>query len=840
MMTKLTLRSLAAHRLRLILTVAAVTIGVSFVAGTMIFRDTATRSFDALFAERTQGPEVVVRPRQVFTSEEAPRRSIPLALRTTLEQVPGAESVYGQIQGFAAILGRDGEVVGAGSVAHLGRDYVDRPGSTQKILYGRVPVTADEVVVETRTATEGQIKVGDQVTIVTQRPPRTMRVVGIFTFGEELTDIVTYVGFAPDVAQNLLTEAGQYSAIWVRPRPGISQEQLVAQINAVLPPDYEVTTGQQESEEAKAEIEALFALLGRFLLAFAGISVFVGSFVIFNTFTMLVAQRTRELALLRAVGASRRQVTRAVLGEAIGIGLLGSTLGLVVGVGVSFVLRLIFERLGTHLPVRTPVIELRTVLISYVVGTAVTVVAAYFPARRASRIPPVAALRDDVTLPRRSRVLRLVGGSFLVLIGALALSGGLSEGGEDGAGLIGMAGIVLVLALAMLSPFLGRPVVKVIGWPIARLAGATGRLSRENARRDPLRTAATASALMVGLALVSTATVLTNSMNASVDREFDRQFGADFAMEPRGLVGFSADAVTRVAAVPGVRSVAPVQFGTMRVADQEVSIIVADASALTIPVNLKVESGSSTPDANELLVERSLADERGWQVGSSVPGQYPDQTTATLRVAGVFADNRVVNRQYIMNPSSYRAHAPGTLIQKAYVDLDDENLGQARDSVRSVLRAYPYIQLKDRQDAKADARQDVDQLLNVVVVLLVLSIVIAALGIMNTLGLSVIERTREIGLLRAVGMGRGQVRAMIRYESVVIALFGASLGVTLGVAIGWALQRALAADGVEVLSVPLHRLGLYLVSAVAIGVVAAILPARRAARMSVLQAVHHE
>ena len=847
MMTKLTLRSLAAHKLRLVFTALAVTLGVSFVSGTMIFRDTATRSFDSLFNEMSKIADVTVHPKVTFTSEGAPPRLVPGSLLTTLEQkVKGAQKFYGAMDGYAAIVKPDGISVGGESVDHVGITFIERPGSDVKITAGKAPVGPEDVVVEARTADEGKIKVGDTVDVQTMYETRKMRVSGIFKLDREGFDgVVTFIGFAPDVAQKILTGTEptgpkQYSAIWVRSRPGVSQQQLAAQIAAVLPPDYEVKTGEDLAADAKAKIQELFALLGRVLLAFAAISVLVGTFIIFNTFTMLLAQRTRELALLRAVGASRGQLTRAVLGEAIGIGLLGSTLGLLGGVGVSFALRVLIARYGAQLPLRTPVIEPRTVLWSYAVGVVVTVLAAYLPARRAVKIPPVAALREDVALPRRSLTLRFIGGSLLALIGGLAVAAGVGDTGDDAAFMVASGGIVLFIATFMLSPVLSQPVIKVLGTPFAWVAGVAGRLSRENARRDPRRSAATAAALMVGLALVSMATVLASSLNASADRRLDREFGAEYSMEPRTLAGFSPDAVSRVAAVPGVRSVAAVQVGTIKVANSEVSVVVAEPAGLVIPTRLKVEEGAATLGVNEILIGRTLATQKKWQVGSTVAGQYPDRATATLKVAGIFKDNQVVNKPYIMSPASYRPHVTSNLVQRAFIDLDDRQQKAAGDGVRSALGAYPNIQLKDRQDAKKDARKDVDQMLNVIMALLALSIVIAAVGIVNTLGLSVIERTREIGLLRAVGMGRGQIRAMIRYESVVIALFGAALGLGLGVGVGSAMQRALSTDGIEVLAIPTDRLGLYLLSAVLIGVVAAIWPAWRAARMNILQAIHHQ
>ncbi len=840
MMAKLTLRNLMAHKLRLILTAAAVILGVAFVSGTLIFRDTATRSFDDVFEQSYQGVAISVRAKQTVTAEDIPPRQVPHSVLTTLEQkVPGAESFHRSFEGYAAIVGNDGEVIGSADTAHVGADVADNPGETGgKMVSGRLPRAADEVVIDSRSATDGRLKVGDRVDILTQGPTQTMTISGIFTSGDgKLDDLVTIVGFTPEVAQRLLVEPGHYSAIWVKARKGVTQEQLVAQISAALPHGYEAKTAKQEADEAKATIKGVFDLLGTFLLVFAGVSIFVGSFIIFNTFSMLVAQRTRELALLRAVGASRAQVARVVLGEALGTGLLGSTLGLAAGVGVSVGLRSLFALIGAQLPRTAPVVTADTVLWSYVVGMVVTVAAAYFPARRAGRTPPVVAMRQDTRLPVRSMRLRLAGGAVLAALGALALYGGLHDSADDGPALVGAGAVTMFLAVAMLSPILSRPVILVLGAPYAWLAGAVGRLSRENARRDPRRTATTASALMIGLALVSMVTVLTQSMNASIGKAYDRQFGADFSLESRGLSGFSAEAVKAVAAVPGVRGVAPIQYGTLTVAGQETPVMLADPPSLTVPIKLKVDSGNAQLGVDEVLVQRTVADQRGWTVGSTVPARYPDEKTVGLRIAGIFADNRVANRAYIMTAASYRAHVSGTaLIQRAFVDVRDDQ-PRARQALQAALRAYPNVLLQDRQQAKDRARKDTDQLVTMIMALLVLSIIIAALGIVNTLALSVIERTREIGLLRAVGMSRRQVSRMVRQESVVIAVFGAMLGLGIGVASGWAMQRAMVSEGVDVLSIPVRRLGAYLLAAAVIGVAASIWPAWRAARMNVLRAI---
>jgi putative ABC transport system permease protein len=397
---------------------------------------------------------------------------------------------------------------------------------------------------------------------------------------------------------------------------------------------------------------------------------------------------------------------------------------------------------------------------------------------------------------------------------------------------------VLFLGISMLSPVLSRPITAALGWPFARLGGAVGRMSRENTRRNPRRTAATASALMIGLALVAMVSVLAQSMKVSVGSAFDRGFGADYTLQATGIGGFSPEAVTAASKAPGISSVTPVRLGTIKLAGETAPVMVVDPPALATPIGLKIGSGTGTLAPDELLVQRKTADQWGWSVGSTVVGEYPDGVKAPFLVAGIYADNPLVSSPYIMTPAGYRPHAPSELIQMAYVVTED--VAQAGRSLESALATYPNVSLLDRQETKAKARGEIDQLLTMVIALLVLSIIIAALGIVNTLALSVIERTREIGLLRAVGMSRRQLRRMVRYESVVIAMFGATLGLAVGVMFGWALQRAMAEQGVDELSIPFGRLALYALAAAVIGVIAAIWPARRAARMDILRAITRE
>lgn len=839
MMTKLTLRNLVAHRVRLVLTLVSVALGVAFVAAVMVFTDTATRAMDDQFSGIADRDEVMVRPLGSFSSDGAAPRLVPQRVLTDVERKVGeARSVSGAVEGYAAIMGDDGEVVRGDGLAQLGRSYVERAGSEMRLSKGERPQRADEIVVEEGTARDGGVSVGDKITVVTERATQSLRVVGLFTLGDDVTDDVSFVGFEPDAARDLLAADGSYTALWATPREGVTPEELAKKVEAVLPGGFEALTAAEVADENREEVHSLFGMLNWFLLAFAAIAVLVGSFIILNTFSMLMTQRVRMLALLRAVGARRAQVTRAVLGEAACVGFVGALLGLGAGVGLSYLLRVAFSRMGTPLPLTTPVVETGTVIWSLLVGVLVTVVAAYLPVRRAAKIPPVAALRDAAELPARGNKVRTVLCVLLLLVGGFGVVSGLGDGGEDGATLVALGTVFLFVAAVLFGPALVRPVTKVLGWPVVRFGGTVGRLSRENARRAPRRSAATASALTVGLALITMSTVLAASMNVSADRSIEDQFAADYYLDARGTQGFTPQAVDRIARMPGVEEVAPVRHGVIKLGSEEVDVAVADAAALARATTLDVSDGKASLGRGELLVQRENAEEKKWTVGSRITGEYPDGRRAKFVVKGVYETNQIVGRPFVMNPADYAEHSSGRLVQKAFVTLGDTPA--KRQDLLAALAAHPNVELKDVDDAKADARSDVDRLLNIITVLLVLSIVVAAVGLVNTLGLSVVERTREIGLLRAIGMSDSQVRTMVCLESVVIAVFGALMGVGLGLGAGILLQRAMAGSGVGYLSVPPLPLALYLLGGVATGVLAALWPARRATSMQVLRAIQQQ
>jgi putative ABC transport system permease protein len=841
--TRLTLKNLAAHKLRLGLTALAVVLGTAFVAGTLIFSGTTDKAFDDLFSEGAHTVDVTVQGRQAFAggADDMSVKPVPVSVLEEVRRVDGVAEARGQITGYAAIVGKDGKIVGGNGPPQLGIGW---PSSLSEygLVTGRGPAGPHEIAIDSVTAEKTGYTTGDQVKVVAKGPAEPYEVVGVFKVGASgRTGGVTYAAFEPATAQRLLVEPGSFSGIVAKAASGVSPAELAERVSAVVPAGYEAITVQQAADDAAADVRELLGFLSTFLLTFGVISIFVGSFIIFNTFSMLVAQRTRDLALLRAVGASRRQVTLSVMGEALGVGLLGSIAGLLAGAGLAVGLRGLFSAMGADLPTTGLVIAPSTVMWTLAVGVTVTLVAAYFPARRAAKTPPVAALRDDVAMPARSLRARALAGGLFGAVGGALLATGLAGDGGNPLALVGGGALLVFLAVAMLSPLFARPVTRVLGAPLVRLFGTTARLGSGNAQRNPRRTSATAAALMIGMALISTVSVLAASMTASIDKAIDGTLGADFQVSAGGGFGppgsFDPSVATALAAVPGVRSATPMTYAQVKLGDDQVFAAVGDPAELAGPFGLKMESGGLTAGADEILVDARTAKAGGWTTGSTVRAQYADGAFATIRIAGVFADNPMAG-SYLLGEATRAAHYPDSRVSTVLVVKEAAaDAATVRTGLDASLAAYPNLTLQDRSDIKEQARAGVSQLLTMITALLVLSIVIAILGIINTLALSVIERTREIGLLRAVGMGRRQLRRMIRYESVLISVFGALLGIAVGIGFGWAVQRALAGQGIDVLSVPAAQLGAYLLAAGVVGVLAAVWPARRAARMDVLRAI---
>ena len=678
------------------------------------------------------------------------------------------------------------------------------------------------------------------MSILLPNGPRTdVELVGIASAGNLVG--VTVTAFDRATAQTLLPEPDSFTNVGVRVAEGQTKEEVRDRIAAALP-EYDVATQEEVGEDQAEDLKTVLNFINIFLLVFAGIALFVGSFIILNTFSMLVAQRMRELALLRAVGASRRQVTRSVMVEALVVGLVGSTLGVAVGIGIAYLLRVAFAAFGLELGDAGLVLLPRTIVVAYVVGVLVTLVAAYLPARRAARVPPVAAMRTDVTMQPRSLRLRGLLGGVVMAGGAVALGASFAPDGVAARSqLVGIGAVLLLVGLVMLTPALSRPVIRGLGAVYPRLFGTVGRLGRDNAIRNPRRTAATASALMVGLTLVAAIGVLASSTNASISGVVDRSLGADYIVSDAIGTPFSPEIANSLEDVEGVDTVTRFRYGGAGVDDGTVVVSAADAAGLQDTINLTFTEGDAAGlEGRGILLDTGVSDDLGVKVGDGLNVTFQGSGEQSLRIGGVFEPNQLVGG-YLVSTDTLTEFGGDQRDNYVYVDaaegVDTIELGTR---LEEQLADYPNVLLRDQTAFKDEQRGQVNQLLYLIYALLALAIIIAVLGIVNTLALSVIERTREIGLLRAVGMGRRQLRRMVRLESVVIALFGALLGLGLGVLLGVAFQRAIADEGIDVLAVPIGSLVIFLVVAGLVGVLAAVWPARRAARLDVLRAITTE
>ncbi|NKZ08419.1 ABC transporter permease [Actinomadura latina] len=832
-MGRVTLRNLAAHKIRLVLTAVAVILGVAFVAGTLIFTDSMNKQFDELFSRISTNVAVDVRAKKVVGGDDdgMAAQPVPATVLKTLQGVEGVKDPRGNVSGYAAVVGKDGKVVGTpqNGPPQIGTNWTT--GGTYDLASGRVPQGPGEIVVDTKTAEKGELAVGDVTQVLTAGPPARMRIVGLVDAGNLMG--ATLTGFDTPTAQKLMLKPGFFTDIEMG-STGPSQQELRDRVAKVLPAGTEAVTGEKLREESKSDVAQMMSFFRTFLLVFALISIFVGAFIIFNTFSMLVAQRTRELALLRAVGAARGQVTRAVIGEAVAVGVVGSTLGLAAGAGLASLLQTQMGDAGQGglTFTATPVIA------SYAVGIIVTVVSAYFPARRAAKIPPVAAMRDDVALPQRSLRIRVALGSLLTLAGAGLIGAGLAGNGGNPVIPVGVGAFAVFIGVAMLAPVISVPVLKVLGAPAARLMGSPGRLARQNALRNPRRTAATAAALMIGLALITTVNVLGATMRASVDEQVDAQFGADYLVQSQGAGGVNAEAQQKIRDTPGVVAASPTYDAQAQIEGKDAAYVAGDLGTLAKAARLKMVSGSPSGGPASIMVDEDTAKDRGWKVGAPVPVRFTDGKTESLTLAGVYARSDLIGPRLISQQAHLR-HTVRPTVGVVVVDAAQAN-ASTRAALESAVKAYPNLEVADQSTLKADARKQVDGFVTFLTILLVMSVIIAAVGVVNTLALSVIERTREIGLLRAIGISRRQLRRMIRLESIMIAVFGAVLGMGIGVAFGAALQNALADQGLGVLAIPYGTLVLYLVVAAVIGVLAALWPAWRAGRMDVLKAISTE
>ncbi|HET8562086.1 MAG TPA: FtsX-like permease family protein [Marmoricola sp.] len=848
-MLKVTWRNLFARKIRLVLSAFAIVIGVAFVAGSLVFTDTMSKNFDDIIKGGTS--DVTVRPagQDNWSGDSAliDTRAIPARTLQSLESVPGAARVDGTVSSQSLfVIGTNGKVVGGTGAPTLSFNYNDAPSITGKpsvtISRGHPPVGARQVALDARTVQKAGYHLGDTVPMVTSgtQPRVRARLVGIAEFGGGGLAGASLVLWDTHTAQRLFLHGRDaYTSVAMTADEGVSQAELAAHAQRLLPKGLEAVTGDKVAKETQDAVGKALNFLNIFLLVFAAIALVVGTFLIINTFSILVAQRSRELALLRALGASRRQVNGSVLLEAVVVGLVGATLGLAGGWALAAGLRAVFAQFGLDLSATPLVFSLRTVLVSYAVGLAVTVVAAYLPARRASRIPPVAAMRDDVALPESSIHRRMLAGGALALVGVALMASGLAGSGGTGATLVGLGVFGILVGVALMSPVLGRPVLHALGAAYRRAFGTVGTLATENSLRNPRRTAATASALMIGLALVSTMSVIGASVNKSIESGVEKQFTTDFLLSNPANTPFSPKIAEQARALGGVGKVVQTQWLPARIDGSTEYVVATDVSRMVSMFDLRTRQGTLDVGPGEIALSEKGSSAYHAGVGDTVTMSFPTGRQQA-KVVGIYADSAVVGQSMAPLSLVRDAHVPRFDSNVAVDAAEGASVAQVGKELRHLVKDVPTVNVQSKAEFSKTQRANVNQLLYLIYALLGLAIVIAVLGIVNTLALSVIERTREVGLLRAVGVSRRQLRQMVRLEAIAIAVLGAVLGIVMGICFGVVLQQAIKDQGVTDLAIPAGRLVGFVVVAAVVGVLAAVFPARRAAKLNVLQAITTE
>jgi putative ABC transport system permease protein len=838
-MTRITLRGLLARKLRLALTALAIVLGVTFVTGTLVLTDTLNRTFDTLIGTAYQHVNFQIRGTAAFNNDTAgaangsDRKPIPASLAAAVRRLPGVADVNGSVSGYAQFVSGGNAIGAAGSALGFSFDP-NRQLSSVRLVGGSAPSAADDVVMDKGTATKHHFRVGDRVRVLSDGPPQTFTVSGIVTFGaaDNLAG-ATLGGFDLPTAQALFNTRGEYDTISILAKPGADNISLQRAIAKLLPVGVQVVSGQTVSNELSSAVSNALGFLSTALLVFALISLFVGAFTIFNTFSITVGQRTRELALLRMVGASRRQVFRSVLGEAALVGLAASLIGLGLGVVAAVALKALLGVFGVTLPSAPLVFEARTVVLALAVGVGVTVLSAIGPARRAVRIAPIAALvanREDQPESLRRRVI--IGG-LAAAGGIAALVAGLTA---PAIALVGLGAVAVFIAAGMLAPIFARPIAGTLGRPLGALLGAPGRLGRENSMRSPRRTAQTAAALMVGIALVSAIAVLGASLSQSARTNLESAVTAeDIITGPSS--GFSTAVAAAVSRIPGVSTVTNVYKGQFELRGSLSSLDAVSPADLPRTVHLAITAGNAARalTAGQLLIDTTTASAKHLSVGSVVPVTFAQTGPATIRIGGIFKTNPLIG-SYVVGAGFFlsRFHNP---LPIAVLISTQPGASHVESAINHYLGVYPNVGVQSRAQFEQAQEAKVNQELGLVYVLLALAIVIALIGIVNTLMLSVFERTHELGLLRAVGMKRRQVRAMIRSEAVIIALFGAIIGVIIGTGLGVAFASSLGQQGITEITIPYPSLVGFLILAALLGLLAASWPARRAAKLDVLAAI---
>lgn len=846
-MFSIVMKGLWARKRRLSGAVVAVVLGVAFLAGALALGDTLSSNFDSLFTNANAGTDALVRSTtSVGNNVLAKRPTIPSQLAGVVARVPGVAAAAPEINGYGALVDKHGKEIGGNGPPRIASSWIaDRSLNPYQLVEGRAPQADDEVVINRGAAQAGNLHIGDVTTVETPAPVR-VRVVGIATFaGSDGFGTATFTAFTlHGAALHLGVPPGGVSDIRVRAVDGISQAELVARVQRVLPRGITAETGTMITQQNIDDLSGAFlTALRTLLVVFAGIALLVATFSIANTFSILVAQRTREEALLRTIGASRAQVLRSVVAETFVVGLFASCLGLVGGFGVAGLLKGLFDAAGFALPAGGLVITPTTVIVALAVGIVATVGAGLVPAIRAARVSPLQALRTSAAEPARRSRVRLIIGAAAVVGGVLEVTEAVRGSGNAVLGRVGIGALATAIGVVMLGPIVARPVTGVLARPFTRRRGVAGALARDNVMRNPRRSAAAASALLIGVAVVTLFTVFAASVKTSVTNDVDRAFVGDVAVRVGSFGGGLAPQLAdELAPLPQVHTATGLATGQARVNGTVHDITAVDATKIDAVLDLHETAGAvDAVSGDRIAVSQHEADAKHWHVGTQVQLTLPDGTTTPVSVAAWYTSRTLVG-DFVLPDALWSAHAQQVTDSVVLVKLaPGVGTDSGKGAVAAVAAKYGRPTVEGHDAFVNSSAQAINFVLGIVYVLLALAVVIALFGIANTLSLSIYERTREIGLLRAVGETRRQLRRTIRIESLVVSLFGTFGGIALGTFVGWGVaEAARKAQDIATFTVPATQLVVIVIVAAVAGVVAAIRPARRAARLDILRAISQE
>ena len=849
-MLKVTLRGLMAHKVRLIATAVSVLLGVAFMSGTQVLTSSVSASFDKVFADVYASIDVVVRSTNEVDTPFGPERTrISEAVLPTLVGVPGVEAAEGQVVGQIRVLDKDNQpLVTAQGPPNFGLNWLTSPAlNGWTIVDGASPVAANDIVLDAKSAKDGKYAVGDTVNVSVTNGVQPFKVVGIAKFGK----LETWGGaqaalFATSTIQTLVGEPGMYDWISVAGQNNESQTQLSGEISKVIPPGTEAITGAEFTEESQSAFQKIIGIFSTFLLVFALIALFVGSFIIYNTFSIIVAQRTKELALLRALGASRGQVLRSIILEALFVGLIASIIGVGFGILLAIGLNKLMQSIGFSGPDTPIVLPPVAILVSLLVGTFITLVSALFPARRAATVPPIAAMRDVAVDRTGASRLRVAFGLILLALGAFMLWFGLNGNSDSGLQIIGGGAFFVFIALTVIGPVIATPFASVLGWPLQKASRITGRLARENAMRNPRRTSTTASALMIGIGLVGFIAVTAQSVKASTVDAINQSVTGQYVVttESFGSTALPQSMAAELDAVAGVDVAAGISATFANINNSGKIILAVDPDAISQVIEFDDVDGSfASLGVGEIAASEKLAEEKQLKIGDPVELVFLQGGATTLTLGSIYkTEFPIQGPGWIIATDQFNTLVPPSqqTFVAIYIKLDDTSsagVDAVLPGLKAVADTVPGAKLQNLDEYKKAQTDQVNQFLQIVYVLLALALIIAIVGVVNTLLLSVYERTRELGLLRAVGMSRRQVRSTIRLESVIISLMGTLIGLVIGIIFGWALVTALVDEGITSFAIPWSQLFIIVIIAILAGVGAALYPARRAARLDVLRAI---